>query len=188
MTWINESNLASETSLLDGFYGLQLWSMEWLTKAQFSQVCLMGNCCTGGWWPRVCRAILRVCSFHRYGMRFLRGRVEVVDSLATTSTTRMVISRHVQSGNFTPSLFNKCVVINSLAHVHTLSSQIIVSRRLIFLAFCSWTRTFSQVTRLIFSRVCRQARLFESGIVSNCAHNNSVVFRGIVMKISHSIV
>ena len=70
-----------------------------------------------------CRAILRVCSlfasFHRccrcYGMRFLRGRVEVVDSLATT--TRMVISRHVQSGNFTPSLFNKCVVINSLAHV-----------------------------------------------------------------------
>ena len=53
MTWINESNLASETSLLDGFYGLQLWSMEWLTKAQFSQVCLMGNCCTGGWWPRV---------------------------------------------------------------------------------------------------------------------------------------
>ena len=66
-----------------------------------------------------CRAILRVCSlfasFHRccrcYGMRFLRGRVEVVDSLATT--TRMVISRHVQSGNFTPSLFNKCVVINS---------------------------------------------------------------------------
>ena len=39
-----------------------------------------------------CRAILRVCSlfasFHRccrcYGMRFLRGRVEVVDSLATT--------------------------------------------------------------------------------------------------------
>ena len=79
----------------------------------------MGNCCTGGWWPRVCRAILRVCSFHHShsdGMRFLRGRVEVVDSLATT-TTRMVISRHVQSGNFTPSLFNKCVVINSLAHV-----------------------------------------------------------------------
>ena len=71
-----------------------------------------------------CRAILRVCSlfasFHRccrcYGMRFLRGRVEVVDSLATT--TRMVISRHVQSGNFTPSLFNKCVVINYYcAHV-----------------------------------------------------------------------
>ena len=62
-----------------GFYGLQLW----LTKAQFSQVCLMGNCCTGGWWPRAgADSACLLLSLH--GMRFLRGRVEVVDSLATT--------------------------------------------------------------------------------------------------------
>ena len=70
----------------------------------------------------------------------------------------------------------------------TLSSQISVARRLIFLAFCIQARTFPQVLRLIFSKICIQARLFESGIVSNCAHDNSVVFRGIVMKMLHSVV
>ena len=51
---------------------------------------------------------------------------------------------------------------NSCHRPHTLASQIIVPRRLIFLAFCSWTRTFSQVTRLIFHKISTQARLFES--------------------------
>ena len=92
-----------------GFYGLQLW----LTKAQFSQVCLMGNCCTGGWWPRAgADSACLLLSLH--GMRFLRGRVEVVDSLATTPYYPNGYFQTCTVWKFHPvSLFNKCVVINS---------------------------------------------------------------------------
>ena len=52
--------------------------------------------------------------------------LEVVVMCTTFSlaTPPMVISRHVQSGNFTPSLFNKCVVINSPTYSRVASAHV----------------------------------------------------------------